>query len=301
MHIHRAPCSHVDGSAKVLLLAVLASLIAPLIIISVLLMGRTDVFDIVIQAVLLFTIIPLIAMGAYMWATGKGAMLISGYNTSPQEVRDLMDSTALARFVGKLLVISLTIMLASLEALMLADAEIIFWILLLAGMAIIIYGAYYSNTGGRFLKEGVTVEDMRAARKVDRKTYAILGVLGVIVVVVVIVLVLVVSGSGSVSASVGSESVHVTAPFVDQNITYSDISSVELRDHFDDGRRVGGLGGTEVNSGRFRNDELGNYILARYNAVESCIVVHHTGGTLVFNVDTVDGTVQLYDYLQAKL
>jgi hypothetical protein len=45
-----------------------------------------------VQVLLLSIIVPLIALSAYTWATGRGAMLIAGFNTAPKAVKDLYDS-----------------------------------------------------------------------------------------------------------------------------------------------------------------------------------------------------------------
>ncbi len=84
-------------------------------------------------------------------------------------------------------------------------------------------------------------------------------------------------------------------------IPYEDVTAIDLRDSFDDGRRVGGFGGTEVSSGHFENEEFGRYVLARYNSVDSCIVVHHSGEVLVFNLDTTERTIHLYDEMRSRL
>jgi hypothetical protein len=44
-------------------------------------------------------------------------MFIAGYNTSPKAVRDLYDSKALAKFVGKVVTIFLVIILIGMELL----------------------------------------------------------------------------------------------------------------------------------------------------------------------------------------
>ena len=59
--------------------------------------------DVAVQVLLLSIMVPLIALSVYMWATGRGAMLIAGFNTSPKPMRDQYDSTALAKFVGMLM------------------------------------------------------------------------------------------------------------------------------------------------------------------------------------------------------
>jgi hypothetical protein len=287
-----------DRSIKVLLLAVVIAGSASFALI--VFIGAMDIFDLIVQILLFATMMPLFVMSAYMWATGKGAMLIAGYNTSPKAVRDMYDNRAMARFVGKLLAISMIVMLVGLEALVLAGSNLLFWALFLISIGILLSGMYSMNTGNHFLKEGVNpkeVEMIANDRKLNRKVlFAVLGVTAIIIVAVFIL-----AGSGSVSASLEVDSLHVSAPLVNEQVSYEDVTAIELRNGFDEGHRVGGFGGTVVSSGHFQNDEFGRYILARYNSVETCIVVHHTNGVLVFNLDSTERTTQLYNEMRSSL
>ncbi len=288
----------VDRSTKILLLIVVASIAMPFALVALLSASGWSVSDLIVQALILAVMFPLIASSLYMWATGKGAMLIAGYNTSPKAVRDRYDSVSLSKFVGKLMTISMIVMLAGLEMLVLDLSTTMFWVLLFASTAILFGGIFYMNTGKRFLRVGA--QEIVVAEK-DRRRNRLIAVASLASVAVILAAVFLFIGSGSVSASLEHDALQVNAPFVDEHIAYGDIRSVELRQTFDDGRRVGGFGGSEVSSGNFLNDELGRYTLARYNAVESCIVVHHTGGVLVFNLDSSDTTERMYGDLLSKL
>ena len=135
----------------------------------------------------------------------------------------------------------------------------------------------------------------------DRTRSRKIAIASLAVTAIILIAVFAFIGSGKVSASLDPDGLQVSAPFVNEKVPYEDITSVELRASFDDGRRVGGFGGTEVSSGNFQNSELGRYVLARYNSVPNCIVVHHAGGVLVFNLDTVDDTTSMYHELLTKL
>ncbi len=110
---------------------------------------------------------------------------------------------------------------------------------------------------------------------------------------------LVVLGSGSVSANLDDKGLGVSAPFVDEEISYQDIDSVELRNDVDYGSRRAGYAGKNLLSGNFRNDEFGNYKLAVHRSTDECIVVHHDGGILVFNLESSDDTKRFYDDLSS--
>ncbi len=293
-----------ERDTKILLLAVGISLMVPTALTALLLASSVDIIDVVVHAILLFSMVPIIGLSAYMWATGKGASLIAGYNTSPRAVQEQYDSEKMARFVGKLVFFSMIPMLLALESIFILNYSWPFWVLLAASMAIIVVGIVYMNTGGRFLKEGamdpkllITEEDKKSNRQM---TYGLLAITGIVTVVIVIILLLV-APAGSVTASLEEEDLKVEAPMVNDLILYEDIASIELRDDLDTGRRVGGFGGENVRSGNFQNEEFGRYVLASYNAVPLHIVVHHSGGVLAFNLETEESTRQMFDQLQAKL
>jgi len=289
-----------ERDTKVLALALSAGLLLPIVLIALMVAMGSDAIDIVVQAIMLFSMLPLIAMSLYMWATGKGASLISGYNTSPRAVQEQYDTKRLARAVGKLMFFSLIPMLLAIESIFILDETWPFWALLVISMAIMVIGIAYMNTGGRFLKEGamdprllITEEDRKSNRQI---LYGLLAITGIIIVVVVIILLLVAPG-GSVTAELLDEGLHVDAPMVNELVRYEDIESAELRGDLEIGRRVGGFGGENVCSGKFRNGEFGGYILASYNDVPLHIVVYHSGEVLAFNLETVEATQEMYDQL----
>lgn len=92
----------------------------------------------------------LVLLGIYM-IQGKGAFLISGYNTMPKEKKARYDGPAMAKFVGKLLFALAFSMLFWIVG-MLFEKSWMFYIgtalfLGFTGTALI-----YMNTGGRFQK-----------------------------------------------------------------------------------------------------------------------------------------------------
>ncbi|MDW5561582.1 MAG: DUF3784 domain-containing protein [Methanomassiliicoccus sp.] len=290
----------VDRSTKLLLIALFVALTVPLTLAIIVFADVMEATELIAQALLLTAMLPLIVMSVYMWATGRGAMLIAGFNTSPKAVQDSYDSAALARFVGMVLTIFMFILLMGLEALVLFDAAIPFWILLIVSLTILSASVVYMNTGKRFLRDGARPPSAlitAADRKRNRRL--MIAVLAVIAIVLVAAFFFI--GSGSVAASLDADSLHVSAPMVNENVGYHSITSVELRHGFDDGRRVNGFGGTQVNSGSFENEEFGHYVLARYNGVDACIVVHRSGGVLAFNLQTAEETERLYGELLTKL
>lgn len=293
-----------DRSTKFLSLAVAISIIVPIALAVFLFADGGDSVGLMIQALFLAALLPLIVMGAYMWATGKGSMLIAGYNTSPKAVRDQYDAEAMTKFTGMLLTISLVIMLAALETIFLFDSMAPFLVLLMASVVVLAVGLAYMNSGGRFLKEGVSPQDVKETTVQERKKskrYKWGLVLGVVVTAVILIGIFLFMGYGSVNATLTDDSLRVEAPMMDESIQLDDVTSVEWRDSLDKGSRVGGFGGTEVSSGNFKNGEFGTYKLASYNSIPGHIVVHYSSGVLAFNLDSEEKTVQMYEDIQAAL
>ncbi|KQM12184.1 hypothetical protein AOA80_03255 [Methanomassiliicoccales archaeon RumEn M1] len=291
-----------ERDTKVLVLALAVGLLLPTAPIALMVATGSDAIDIIIQAVLLFSLLPLLGVSIYMWATGKGASLIAGYNTSPRAVREQYDTDKLARFVGKLMFFIMVPMTLAMESIFLLDFEWPFFTLLAISLAIIVVGLVYMNTGGRFLKEGavdpkllITEEDKKKNRQM---LYGLLALMIIIGVALAIIFLFVVPG-GDVTAELLDEGLKVDAPMVSELIPYEDIESIELREDLETGRRVAGFAGDNIRSGNYRNEEFGRYTLASYNAVPMYIVVYHSGEVLAFNLETVESTQEVYDQLRA--
>ena len=117
----------------------------------------------------------------------------------------------------------------------------------------------------------------------------------IVVVAIVIAVVALTMTGGHVDVSMDEDGVEVDATMMHEDIPYSDISHIELRDDLDYGVRVGGFGGSDISSGNFRNDEFGSYRLAVHNEVHSFIVVHRTDGSVVvFNLDSRESTESFF-------
>ena len=293
-----------ERDTKVIILALTLGLLLPAALTVVMAFLGVDVLDIIIQAILLFSMFPIMGAAIYMWATGKGTSLISGYNTSPRAVQEQYDSGKLSRFVGKFTFFSTILILLVLESMLIFNFGWPFWVLLAISAAIITVGIAYMNTGGRFLKENaldpkllLTEEDKKSNRQM---LYGLLAITGIITVVILII-VLLVAPAGGVTAELQDEGLHVDAPMVNEFIPYGDIDSAVLWEDLDTGRRVGGFGGTHIRSGNFQNEEFGRYKLASNNAVPLHIAVYHSGGVLAFNLETVVATQEMFDQLEARL
>ena len=148
--------------------------------------------------------------------------------------------------------------------------------------------------------EGTVGGDRGAAVRSYRKIVLIVAGIAVALVAIVIAAVFL---AGHVNASLESDHLHVDAPMVNENIRYTDItvSDVELRENLDYGSRRAGYAGFDFLSGSFQNSEFGKYTLAVYSNVPKCIVVHHGGSVLVFNLGSNAETESFYVDLLSRL
>lgn len=124
----------------------------------------------------------------------------------------------------------------------------------------------------------------------------------VIAVAIVIAVVTLTMTAGHVDVSMDDDGIEIDATMMHEDIPFSDISRIELRDSLDYGARVGGFGGSEISSGNFRNSEFGNYRLAVHNDVGSFIVVHRNDGDVVaFNLNSVESTESFFADLSKRI
>ncbi|MDR2687568.1 MAG: DUF3784 domain-containing protein [Oscillospiraceae bacterium] len=89
---------------------------------------------------------------ALVLLSGRGAMMIAGYNTMRKEERGKLDEKALGRFVGWLLIALIPCMLLVLVGVHFLSG----WLIgggIAAAVALPIAGVVYANTGERFKKK----------------------------------------------------------------------------------------------------------------------------------------------------
>ena len=145
--------------------------------------------------------------------------------------------------------------------------------------------------------EGVVTSALDSTDMAHRHRRLKMTMYGVVAIciAVVVAIVLIMMVSGHVNVDLDDESVSIDATMMHEDIPYSDISHIELRDDLDYGVRVGGFGGSDISSGNFRNDEFGSYRLAVHNEVHSFIVVHRTDGSVVvFNLNSRESTESFF-------
>jgi len=86
-----------------------------------------------------------------VFLTGRGAFLIAGFNTKPNEKQAKYDVPSLCRFIGKVILpMAVLVIAAGIEPLRLISWFWIAWIVVF--IWILSFMLIYANTGGRFKK-----------------------------------------------------------------------------------------------------------------------------------------------------
>ena len=122
-----------------------------------------------------------------------------------------------------------------------------------------------------------------------------------IIVLIVVAAVFLYGGASGIRAELTEGALHVKGPMFEETVALSDIDSAELQQDVAYGSRTWGADFVSVKTGNFQNTAFGSYRCAVYSGPQSCIVVRHTGGTLVFNLKTDGETQTFFHQLQAAL
>lgn len=252
------------------------------------------------MAITAVAVVPLLILGAYMAATGRGRMLIAGFNTMTRDQQALYDGDRLARAVGWFIIDITLPLLIGLSAIFLFRDTLVSWTAFIVMTVILFAILIYMNTGGRYLRDPGVKPKPSLNISSRGRIAVVIAVIAVTAATIGGVYLL--SQHGSVDVGLGDDRLSVDAPSLNVSVAYADIESVELSYDLSKGSRVMGFGGSKVSSGLFHNSLFGDYDLGSYNAVDLHIVVHSAGNrVLVFNQDSADGTVALFDELNGRI
>ena len=231
------------------------------------------------------------AMSALL-LSGRGAFLISGYNTASPEQKAAYDEKKLCRVNGAGLAV-ITVLLAVMTAM---GEDIPGWffpvfiaVTLADAAAMIVLSRTVCRVEGVGIPEP-TGEERRKARRAKR--------IGIGAGIVAVIFAAVMMFTGDIEMEFADEDVAIQVDWwSDGRIRYEDISAMELRQEAVPGLRVGGLGSARLLAGNFRNDEFGNYTRYTYTACDSAVVMSVKGRTVVLNGADDAATEVLYKEL----
>ncbi len=111
-------------------------------------MTPNNIIDIVISGIFSLGII---IMSIFL-LSGRGGILIAGFNTMSKEEQDKYDKVALCRFMGKIL-LPIGIIMPCITVVGILDIFTwLIWVFIGASLGLIIFAIIYANTGNRFIK-----------------------------------------------------------------------------------------------------------------------------------------------------
>lgn len=105
----------------------------------------------------------------------------------------------------------------------------------------------------------------------------------------------------SVNVTFDDTGVTVTAPMFDHHFNYDDIEDCRLEQDFDRGHRVYGYATGTICSGKWNNSMFGDYELASYTSVHTCIVLSVGGNIYAFNLSDTARTQSAYETIMSHI
>lgn len=245
--------------------------------------------------------------------SGRGAMLIAGYNTATEEEKLRYDEKKLCRTVGVYLGI-LTVLVAvrmwydsrGPEAL----DRIIPCLIVICTVVVVLY----TNFGG-CTRSSQEVEQLKillnqrddSARQAERKEARrqSLSVLLVLTAMGTLAFGLLMCFGGQVTLTLERQELVCKADFAGKlRLPYSEIQGAELCEALETGEKVDGIHSFRLSAGKFKNGELGEYYRYSYVDGELQILLETTKGPLVLSLENEEATrsffVQLRDRLDAE-
>jgi len=242
------------------------------------------------NAIMLFCMIPIIAFGMYMWATGRGQMWINGVNW---KALDDDQANRTVRLLGLIIALLCVALYASM-VLIFYDLTIAL-VSMVVAIAAFMYPIYYVNSKKYRAKPA----------KEPRFSANAMIAISVAVIIASAAPALLMSefvGDGTIKANVTDDFVSIEGPmFPLKEFDYDKIDDIILDSNFDKGRRTNGFGTSTIQSGHFSNGTLGDYMLASYAQVKPCIVIEYEGEHYAFNQSTVELTQKLFDDIKDKM
>ena len=238
-----------------------------------------------ISLISVFMGVGLILMGNYMPKFKQNYML--GIRTKTTLTSEA-NWNATHRLAGKMWVVGgiVTLFLAFLPPMPMFIA--FFVIMMIVSIVPIIYSyRFYKKNGAE--KDEVEYDE-------DRKKVAKRIILPIIISLLVIPVILF---TGKVTVEFGETEFKTDSSYWSAlTVEYDSVVDVELRENFDRGSRINGIGSVKLCSGLFENDEFGRYMLYSYTANDTVIVVTTTNAVLVFNMEDSEKTSEIYEQLK---
>jgi len=219
--------------------------------------------------------------------SGRGAFLISGYNTLSKEEKAKYDEKKICHVIGAgMLVITIMLFVQALLGENIPKWFITSFVLVtLVDIVVMIYLAnrkcFVTETNQTFRKGSNAITKGTACLA----TILFLGV-GFLLV------------TGNIEMQYHDTSFTIQADYwTDREIAYSDIEKIVFSVDGVDGSRVGGFGSFRLQMGSFQNREFGNYTRYTYANCDECIILTVKGKIVVIGGKDKESTQAIYKEL----
>ena len=238
-------------------------------------------------------------MGIFI-ASGKGAFLISGYNTMSKSEKAKYDEKAYCRFTGlSLILISFCLLLIPIGV-HLEMAWLIYCGIVLI-LVVSIAGAIYTNTSKRFLNNtNSEIPTVDKDSKFNKKYIIVITTFSLITTSPIGILLY--QGNKEPIITTLDNSIQIQSIY-GLNIDFSEITDVSLIDDsmrdIGIGRRINGYGGiSETLKGHFKSDKIGDTLLFVQSKSSPTIRIERNGRSDIYiSFHNTEKTKQLYNSL----
>ena len=245
-------------------------------------------------SVIICSLAALLAVLSVLLLTGRGAFLISGYNTASPALKAAFDEKRLCRVTGGgLLVISLLLFIMG----VLGEDMPRWFIPVFIAVTVLDALAMALISNSRYCRTGQSPEITEADRRRNRRITLWSTLFSAVILALCCVLIF----TGSIVPEYGETAVVMKASYwPDLTIRYEDISHIELRSGNVPGTRTGGFGGFRLLMGNFRNEEFGAYTRYTYTNADCAVIVTAGEKILVLSGDNAEETQTIYETLLSK-
>lgn len=236
--------------------------------------------------------LPISTLGVYMWATGNGYRWINGPDW--KGMNDEQTRFCVSK-IGLYMTAGITMMTYGIASMLYSfPMGLIFLaIAMAAGLVLTLYPVLRYSKASK-------IGNVRFQSKGARTGWTAAVLATAIIVIPTAAIFNAMDDSSEVEIALDGTSMRLKGPFVNETISYNDMTSLSLDEDFDRGRRVNGLSDSNMQSGAYRNSS-GDYTLSAYRSCPSCIVLVTADGSLyAFNQQTEGATSELYTAIKER-
>lgn len=242
--------------------------------------------------IVIWSIIALCGICSLILLSGRGSILIAGYNTMSKEEKEQYDEKKLCRITGAGMLV-ITILTAILETF----GEKIpdwFWIFYAVLVILIAVGIMILSNTICKIKENIGSKKKRYNKVVICVIAASMVFSGLIMGIVF--------SKGKIEITVSASHLNIEGYWWnDYEIKTEDIEKIELTENFQAGTRTNGFSGATLLQGEFEKEEQGAYTLYAYKDCKAYIILHTKKGDVVINEKTEKETRELYHEIEKTL